>query len=140
MVFSFLNPKGIYRKWSLNILDFILMANISVSSLLLALHAREKKWSEYIHRSSVTIALLSFLFFILYDRSAKFKSLLMKLKKVISLQRKKKEELRQTTTRSSFSVSSLRAQENSPLLPSQVLPAVINYKQFREPLIEEMTD
>ncbi len=137
IICSFLSPKGIYKKWSLNILDLFLMANLTIASLILAYYPRKKIVSTYVHLSSVISALFFYLTFIVYDRSDKIKKLIMIMKVIIS-RLNKKEILPnlETATQSSLSVSSLTTEENSPLLPSQVLSPVINYRQFREPLME----
>ena len=62
IIFSFLGKKGVYKKWSLNILELLLLVNFVFTSLLVAhrLHHKQYSLAVNITRASVVIALVSF--------------------------------------------------------------------------------
>ena len=137
IIFSFLiSPHGVYKTWSLNILEFLLLLNFVVTLILL--HSFTKITSHF----SIVLALSTFLAYHIYTYN-----LIKKLKKIVigsiaqfikCLKKKNSSQVPQSVvTHTEVTVSSCTSAERSPLTTAQVMPPVIHdYGNLREPLIE----
>ena len=143
IIFSFLNPQGVYKQWSLNILEFVLLFNLAVTSLVLLGSNLDKDFFSAITYCSVVLAFSSFLVY-----HAHSYSLFKRLKRVsvtsiafcmkcLSDQKGSSQVTQSVVTHTEVTVSSCTTEERSPLMTAQVMPPVLhNYGKLRESLIE----
>ena len=130
-------PHGVYKKWSLNILEFSFFLNLCISSSLWTI---SEHYTHSVVRNSVSVAMFTFLGILTYHIGVKvrskvrsnacgclkFKTRLLKLTEKIPF----KHQVRLYCCPN----ESEDNDETTPLL-SQPLPPVIQYNQYREPLI-----
>ncbi len=141
IIFSFLGPKGAYKKWSMNMLELSLMVNLFITSVTLLLVS--PKYTTTISRVSVAFALLVFISYHLSIICICLKrlkemafSFIANLKAPLNPQRViRNQESRPTVTE--VAVSTSQSAEHTPLLTAQVMPPVINCSRLREPLLED---
>lgn len=138
VIVSFLNPKGVYKKWSLNILEIFFVFNLFFTGLLLCTTPA----ATYGH-ASVGIAFSVFLAYQIHIRFrfTKGKRLIVKcagkLVALCSRWKRNGESLQQPVSHTEVTIRTCLPSESSPLLPAQVMPPVINYSKFREPLVDQ---
>ncbi len=138
IIFSFLGPKGVYKKWSMNILELSLLLNLTITSLVLIGH----KTATAFGRVSVALALLVFVTYHISSSTYLKRpkevtvSCISHCKAFLARGRVNKKQRSQPTV-SQVTVSTCGPAERTPLLTAQVMPPVINYGKLREPLIED---
>ena len=136
IIFSFLSPHGVYKTWSLNILEFLLLLNLAVTSILV--HSVNKITVYF----SVVLAFSTFLAYHIYTYN-----LLKKLKKIVigsiaqfikCLKKNSSQVPQSVVTHTEVTISSCTSTEYSPLMTAQVVmpPVIHDYGNLREPLIE----
>ena len=130
--FSCIFPHGVYKKWPLNVLEFSFFLNLCITSALWTIATNSNIHSRVVH-TSVSIAILTFLATVTYHIWTKFKNVCKCRKMELYFQPKN------YIRRFCFSNDSQDDTESTPILP-QPLPLVINYEQYREPLIGGNTD
>ena len=133
-------PRGIYKKWQLNVLEFLFHLNLSVT-FFIAEHVAYKNRGTSGHRHhnkvaaylSVSFASVLFVVILLYHIYNRIRDTLgwKVLTKWCSVAVKKFEIVKLR-----FSWNSKNDDERTPLLP-QPLPPVIKFPDFREPLLED---
>ena len=143
IVLSFLTPKGVYKKWSLNLLELSYILNLSFTCGLVAFmnntRRPDKKLISAISHVSVSIALISFVVFHFRNH---FRTLTVKCcsgaLKMLHTKKKQKKELQNIVTHSEVCVS-VESQdgERDPLLPISGPPVIRAYDNFRESLMED---
>ena len=143
--FSLLGPKGVYKKWSLNILELSLLVNFTITSLLVASGLLKKLHTVDIAvnttRVSVAIAVFTILayHFRSYIRVKILKKIIVACITCVSAKRSKvhRQNFPPVVTRTDVTVSSSVPAEQTPLLPAaQGMPPVMKYDKLREPLLE----
>ena len=144
IIFSFLGPKGVYKRWSLNILELSIMLNLAITSLLVGgkLHDKNYSGADTITRVSVGIALFSFLAYHVqsYVKFKRLKNIVAAffawfLTKCSNLYQ---QDLPPVVTRTDVTVSMCVPAEQTPLLPAaQGMPPIRRYDKLREPLVED---
>ena len=119
MFLACISPRGVYKKWPLNVLEFSFILNLCI--LCIALVVNHSIKTQYV--TSITTAMLTTIGIILYHiyRQIKETRLCTKVKRLFSVCTRK------ICKRKYFKKSS----ERDPLLP-QPLPTVV---QFSEPLL-----
>ena len=147
IVLSFLTPKGVYKKWSLNLLELSYNLNLMLTCLFVAFVINNTKHdkeliSSVIGHISVSIALISFLVF--HFRNC-FRKLAVKCCsapfRVLPVMTKQKKEMQTVITHSEVSIEShaeSHGDERDPLLHTSALPSPHAYANFRESLIEDV--
>ena len=139
-ILSFISPSGVYKKWSLNILELCLFSNISIASIIIG---NSISYRGVIGYTSVSIALICFCAY-----HIQFCPKFNRVKKltvtygvaVIKFFRKltRKQKTDQGVTQTVVTVDPYLATERSPLLSAQAMPPVINYAILREPLVDNV--
>ena len=120
-------PHGVYKKWSLNMLEFSFFLNLCITSALLVIF--QDHYSGRIVYTSVSITILTFLGILTYHVSLKIKFNVWCTRLKLWLSRI-----------GLFQLGTQSPQENSDETTSflfQPLPHVIQYGQYREPLIDD---
>jgi hypothetical protein len=142
IILSFLSPKGVYKKWSINIMELSLILNLAITSLLVNTSFRHKHTTDVtlITRVSVSTAFLTVFTYHVhtYIRPNRLKKtataciryILAKCSKPLTV-------APPLTTHTDVSVGGCVQAERTPLLPAQVMPPVIEYDMVREPLLEK---
>ena len=122
IILSFLTPKGVYKKWSLNLLEFSYMFNLLFTCgfvFFIYIYKYNEVLIETVGHISVSIALISFVAFHFRNH---FRKLTVKCRsgafKVLCTKKKQKKELKNYVTHSEANVS-VESQdgERDPLLP-----------------------
>ena len=131
-------PYGVYKKWSLNVLEFSFFLNICITSGLLGLSRHRKNAIVY---TSVSIAAMTFLGILVYHLHSQIKKTKIWSKVTTWLSvRRTSTPFRYISRRKRSSenndVTDTDADERDHLLP-QSLPSVVKFEDFREPLIED---
>ena len=135
-------PRGIYKMWPLNMLEFSFFLNLLITSALLADSSLN---SRLIINTSVTIAMIEFAFIITYHLVSRIRpKVSQRLKAKLHLKKFSKKCSNKCKSCTSWHCCLSRGQEESDsereaLLP-QPLPRVINYEHYREPLIGNTND
>ena len=135
-------PRGVYKMWPLNMLEFSFFLNLLITSALLANSSLN---SNHVINASVTIAMIEIAFIITYH-------IVSRMRPKVSQRFKAKSHVNEFANKCSNKCKSCmswhcclpRDQEDSDsereaLLP-QPLPHVINYEHYREPLIGNTND
>ena len=120
-------PHSVYKKWSLNMLEFSFFLNLCITSALLVIF--QDHYSGRIVYTSVSITILTFLGILTYHVSLKIKFNVWCTRLKLWLSRI-----------GLFQLGTQSPQENSDETTSflsQPLPHVIQYGQYREPLIDD---
>ena len=139
LIFSFLGPKGVYKKWSLNILELTLLLNLGITCILITFSSSKMRIT-FLSHFSVGIALVIFLTYHFYEQRwlRYVKKLLLNCAFIfLNLLKSSKgeESSQQVVTHTEVVMSPA---EHAPLLSAQLMPPVINYGILREPLLENM--
>ena len=132
-------PHGVYKKWSLNILEFLFVLNLSATFLVVEF--ADNVHSDHIQhlvkrlaaQFSTSFALVMFFGISLYHVYGRIKgTLVWKIPtKWVSASMKKLQSVKLRWSHNSESDD-----ETAPLLP-QPLPPVIKFPNYREPLLED---
>ena len=135
LVFAFVSPNGVYKRWPLNVLEFSFLVNLGVVSGLVAMFCRPKSSfafqfnPTYFVYPSVAIAIL------LLAGILSFHS----LKQIFSCRHCRKLSQLVTTRRIKLHtytrIDIQRRKEAEPLLDQHILPQVARFSHYREPLI-----
>jgi hypothetical protein len=138
ILLSFLGPKGVYKQWLLNILELSLILNLTIASFTVS---GKKQQSTAVIIISIALALLQFLtfhmnYYISFSRIKKGITLCVKRFKKYLAKDSQMLPSPLPVTHTNVSISCHPPAERTPLLPSNAMPQVINYEDFREPLIE----
>ena len=136
-------PRGVYKMWPLNMLEFSFFLNLLITSALLANSSLN---SNHVINASVTIAMIEFMFIVTYHLVSRMRPKVFRKFKAKSRRLNILVEKCSNTCKSnkSWHCCLPREQEDSDsereaLLP-QPLPHVINYEHYREPLIGNTND
>ena len=135
-------PRGVYKMWPLNMLEFSFFLNLLITSALLADSSLN---SRYTINASVTIAMIEFAFIITYHLVSRIRpKVSQRFKAKLHLKKFAKKCSNKCKSCTSWHCCLPRDQEESDsereaLLP-QPLPRVINYEHYREPLIGNTND
>ena len=137
IVFSFLGPKGVYKKWSLNILELSLLVNFSITSLLVANGLRKNLHTVAVNTTRVSVAIALFTVLAYHFRSCisvkSLKKIIVACITCVSAKRSKvhQQDFPPVVTRTDVTVSSSVPAEQTPLLPAaQGMPPVMKYDKF----------
>ena len=135
LVFAFVSPNGVYKRWPLNVLEFSFFVNLGVVSGLVAMFCRPKSSFTFqlnpacFVYPSVAVAML------LFAGILSFHS----LKQIFSCRRCRKLSQLVTTRRiklhTYMRIDIQRRKEAEPLLDQHILPQVARFSHYREPLI-----
>lgn len=138
ILFSLVIPKGIYKHWLLNLVEVAILLNLLFISLIAFSNEYKIKKHEGIFATyvSVTFALATFMIYHLKDQVRKIISKLRQFKTVHKCLRKQLQVSRPVVTHSEVRIGGPLQEERAPLL--KVMPPVIDYKNLREPLIDEV--
>ena len=143
IILSFLGPKGVYKKWSLNMLELSLILNLTIASFIA--NASRKipmtvtTWSHI----SIALALLQFFIYHIGNRK-KCRWIRSKINLCITYSvtlltrqsRCERQDPRPVITHTDVTIS---ACEQTSLLPTvHSLSPVVKYEEFREPLMEDI--
>lgn len=138
VVLSFVSPKGVYKKWSLNMLELSFFLNLFILTTLASFQSKYMQFSEIVY-VSVGFAALSFATFQLVNFNC-FKTIKKIVMKVClqALKKQRKDVAAQQTNTVTHSevVLDSECDEQSPLIPAQVLPPVVHFDVLREPLMK----
>ena len=144
IIFSFLGPKGVYKKWSLNILELSLLVNFAITSLLVANGLRKNSHTVAVNTPRVSVAIALFTVLAYHFRSCigvkRLKKIIVACITYVSAKRSKvyRQDFPPVVTRTDVTVSSSVPAEQTPLLPAaQGMPPVMKYDKLREPLMED---
>ena len=74
MSLSCIFPRGVYKKWPLNVLEFCFIVNLCITSVLLTIYGKE--YTDRTVYTSVSIAMLMFLVILTYHVSVRIKSII----------------------------------------------------------------
>ena len=138
IIFSFLGPKGVYKKWSLNMFELSLMVNLAITFVLRSggKYGQIEVFSGHI---SVVISLFLYLAYHVYLYNMWFKKKFVKLLKIrwLKCPNRGPGESPALVTCTDVTVSTCLPAEQTPLLPAaQGMPPVMKYDKLREPLME----
>ena len=127
MSLSCIFPKGVYKKWPLNVLEFSFYLNLCITSAILGLSYNRHLNVSAVY-TSVSISALTLLGILMYHLHSRIKGTMV-YKKI--------------ATRCSQFLCSARQHrdedfddERDTLLPHQPMPPVVKFNQFRELLVD----
>ena len=115
-------PRGVYKSWPLNVLDFSFIFNIGIVSVIVA--TQNFYYSE-IGWISISIAALTFVLIIVYHT----------FKRVKETRCWKRCVTREKTRKDIYQIT--ESDESTPLIQEQGLPRVVEFTRPREPLLED---
>ena len=123
MLLACIFPHGVYKKWPLNVLEFSFLLNLCITSIVLG-------YSHHDHVLFVSVPLVmltcvGILLFHIYQQC-----------KTTCTWKKLSEYRHKTFERKHYSPSNDMEEEKEPFLP-QSLPPVVQFKDFRESLLED---
>jgi hypothetical protein len=136
MSLSCIFPKGVYKRWPLNILEFSFYLNLCITSAILCLSYDRHLNASAVY-TSVSIAALTFLGILLYHLHSQIKG--------TTVYKKIEKSLRYWYSRLYKNYCFTRRCNNEnfdddecdALLPQQPMPSVVKFNQPREPLVDE---
>lgn len=139
LVLSFVSPKGVYKKWSLNMLELSLLFNLFILNILASFRSLYMKHSEIVY-VSIGFATLSFVTFQLVNSFKIIRKMLARVKIMClkTLKKQRRNDCPRQTNSVTHSVAALDpdCDEQSPLIPAQILPPVVHFDDLREPLMQ----
>ena len=124
MLLACIFPRGVYKKWPINVLEFSFILNLCITSIILG-----STHTDSVLLVSIPSAMLSCAGIVLYHAYQQCKSTRGWKKFSVCTHKIYKRK-------SSTSIDVDQEEEKELLLP-QALPPVINFKDFREPLLED---
>ena len=135
MSLSCIFPKGVYKRWPLNILEFSFYLNLCITSAILSL-SYDRHLNESAVYTSVSISALTFFGILVYHFHSQMKGTTIYKKIAAGLRYRYSQFYCRTTTRR-FSSENFDDDERDPLLPQQPMPSVDKFNQSCEPLVDE---
>ena len=127
MSLSCIFPKGVYKRWPLNVLEFSFFLNLCITSAILGLSYNRHLNVSAVY-TSVSISALTFLGILVYHLHSQMKGTII-YKKIAArcsqlaccVRRHKNEDF---------------DDERDALLPHRPMPPVVKFNQFHEPLVD----
>ena len=132
VIFSSVFPKGVYKKRSVNLLQLSLLVNLC---LLCAVRYRQD-YNTFAKLVLVPIAFLSLFIFLLVDNRKKIMILKKWCRTCVAVNEQRMDRIREQrnqVTHTEVTVSPDGSNENTSLLPSQLLPPVVHFDTPRKP-------
>ena len=127
----FVFPKGVYKKWPLNVFEFSLLFYLAVSFVAVCYVKDRHKFQEWQANATMTIALLIFLSVILYHTYNRVSGTKRGSKMIAWFKHKFRCKRRRLHDQN------VTPNENTPLVHPQLMPRVVNFITPREPLLED---
>ena len=143
LIFAFVSPNGVYKRWPLNILEFSFIVNLGVVSGLVAIFcsAHTQTWpsfqahASYFVYPSVTVVIILFVCILLFHC----------IKQIFSCRRCQTLSQLVATRKMKYWKPSVRyreihnasREEVEPFIKDHYMPQVARFNHYREPLIEE---
>ena len=123
-------PRGVYKKWPLNLLEFWLFLCLGMTTVLLVIKENSPSREHYTN-VSITIAAATFVLILLFQTYKRVQKTRKWKKSITWLQNKRN---RRRPLNDDCAVTN----EDAPLLgPQGCMPPVVNYIDIREPLLED---
>lgn len=135
MSLSCIFPKGVYKRWPLNILEFSFYLNLCITSAILSLSYDRNLRVSAVY-TSVSISALTFFGILVYHFHSQMKGTTIYKKIAAGLRYRYSQFYCRTTTRR-FSSENFDDDERDPLLPQQPMPSFVKFNHSCEPLVDE---
>ena len=134
MSLSCIFPKGIYKRWPLNVLEFSFYLNLCITSAILGLSYNEHLNISAVY-TSISISALTFLGILVYHLHSQIKG--TAVYETIA-KRYLHSRLLYCCTRSHENENlAVDDDERDALLPQQPMPSIVKFDQFHERQIDE---
>ena len=121
------SPKGVYKKWPLNLLEFSFLLNLGIATGAVSNH-----YHKAYGYTSISIALFTFLLILAFHTYQKLKQTRRWKRMMVKI----RERSRRQKAKNQSDVESSPA-ESAPLIHHQRLPSIIRFNAPREPLLED---
>ncbi len=118
-------PRGVYKTWPLNVLDFSFIFNLGITSSIAAIEVQTVRSRKIIGWTSLSIATFTFALIIAYHS----------FKRVSGTRRWKRFIARKKIRRDIHQIT--ESDETTSLIQEQRLPKIIQFTSPREPLLED---
>ena len=128
---SFVLPKGVYKKWPLNVFEFSILFYLAVSFVAVSYAKDRHEFHEGQANTIMTIALLTLLPVVLYHTYNRVSGTKRGSKMIAWIKHKFQYKPRRLDDQN------VTPNETTPLVHPQLMPRVVNFITPREPLLED---